>query len=132
MRFFRNGKGRCEDRAVNEHFIVEGILGYLRNDFTDQNRKGVTDWIAKHNGYATGEARELLNLRSAQGYLEIDASLFGTQAQRKRWLRYRIWNNLPPLARPFFYFFYRYVLTGGFLDGREAFIYHGRAGFIVA
>lgn len=124
LRLFRHGKGRCEDRAVNEHFIVEGQVGYLRNDFTDENRKGLTDWIAKHNGYATREAQELLNMRTTQGYQEINAHLFGTQAQRKRWLRYRIWNNLPPLIRPFFYFFYRYILAGGFLDGREAFIYH--------
>lgn len=124
LRLFRNGKGRCEDRAVNEHLIVEGITGNLRNDFTDENKKGVTDWIAKHNGYATREAQELLNTRSEQGYQEIDARLIGTQAQRKRWLRYKVWNNLPPLIRPFFYFFYRYILLGGFLDGREAFIFH--------
>jgi hypothetical protein len=31
---------------------------------------------------------------------------------------------LPPLIRPFFYFFYRFILKGGFLDGKEAFIYH--------
>lgn len=31
---------------------------------------------------------------------------------------------MPPLIRPFFYFFYRYVLKGGFLDGREGFIFH--------
>jgi len=124
LRLFRNGKGRCEDRAVNEHLIVEGTTGHLRNDFTDENKKGVTDWIAKHNGYATREAQELLNTRSEKGYQEIDARLLGTQAQRKRWLRYKIWNNLPPLIRPFFYFIYRYILLGGFLDGREAFIFH--------
>lgn len=124
LRLFRHGKGSCEDRAVNEHLIVEGMTGHLRNDFTDENRKGVSDWIAKHNGYATREAQELLNMRNAQGYQEIDARLFGTQAQRKRWLRYKIWNNLPPLIRPFFYFFYRYILAGGFLDGKEAFAYH--------
>ena len=66
----------------------------------------------------------MFNKRSAEGYQEIDARLFGTQAQRKRWLRYKVWNRLPPLIRPFFYFFYRYVLTGGFLDGRAAFVYH--------
>lgn len=124
LRLFRNGKGRCEDRAVNEHLIVEGITGHLRNDFTDENKKGVSDWIAKHNGYATREAQELLNTRSVKGYQEIDVSLFGTQAQRRRWLRYKVWNNLPPLIRPFFYFIYRYILLGGFLDGREAFIFH--------
>ncbi|MBV5323136.1 MAG: glycosyltransferase family 2 protein [Ilumatobacteraceae bacterium] len=124
LRLFRYGKGRCEDRAVNEHLIVEGVTGHLKNDFTDENRKGVSDWIAKHNGYATREALELLNTRTAPGYQEIDARLFGTQAQRRRWLRYKVWNSMPPLIRPFFYFFYRYVLRGGFLDGQAAFIYH--------
>lgn len=124
LRLFRHGKGRCEGRAVNEHLIVEGITGNLRNDFTDENKKGVSDWIAKHNGYATREAQELLNTRSMRSYQEIDVSLFGSQAQRRRWLRYKVWNNLPPLIRPFFYFIYRYILLGGFLDGREAFIFH--------
>ncbi len=124
LRLFRYGKGRCEDRAVNEHLIVDGATGRLRNDFIHEDRKGVTDWIAKHNGYATREALELFNTRAASNYQEIDARLFGTQAQRKRWLRYKVWNRLPPLIRPLFYFFYRYILAGGFLDGREAFIYH--------
>ena len=35
-----------------------------------------------------------------------------------------MWNRLPPLIRPFLYFFYRYVLKGGFLDGRPGFIFH--------
>lgn len=124
LRLIRRGKGRCEDRAVNEHLIVEGKCGYLGNDFFHEDRKGLSEWIAKHNGYATREAVELLNISSAPAYQEIDVRLFGTQAQRKRWLRYKIWNRLPPLIRPFFYFFYRYILAGGFLDGREAFIYH--------
>jgi len=125
LRLFRCGKARCEDRAVNEHLIVEGKTGQLRNDFMHEDRKGVTDWIVKHNGYATREAQELLNTRSEPAYREIDARLFGTaQAQRKRWLRHKVWNRMPPLIRPFFYFSYRYVLAGGFLDGREAFVYH--------
>lgn len=124
LRLFRYGKAHCEDRSVNEHLIVEGATGQLRNDLMHEDRKGVTEWIAKHNGYATREAQELLNARSAPDYKEIDARLFGTQAQRKRWLRYKIWNRMPPLIRPFFYFFYRYVLVGGFLDGKAAFIYH--------
>jgi glycosyltransferase involved in cell wall biosynthesis len=124
LRLFRYGKGRCEDRAINEHLIVDGPTGRLRNDFIHEDRKGVTDWIAKHNRYATREAQELLNTRATPAYREIDARLFGTQAQRKRWLRYEVWNRLPSLIRPFFYFFYRYILAGGFLDGRDAFTYH--------
>ena len=124
LRLFRYGKGRCEDRTVNEHLIVDGATGHLRNDFIHEDQKGVTDWIAKHNHYATLEALELMNARLAPGYREIDARVFGTQEQRKRWLRHRVWNRMPPLIRPCVYFFYRYVLAGGFLDGREAFVYH--------
>jgi len=88
LRLFRHGKVRCEDRSVNEHLIVEGGTSRLRNDFMHEDRKGVTEWIDKHNDRSTREAQELLNTRSAPDYQEIDASLFGTQAQRKRWLRY--------------------------------------------
>ncbi|RJO72601.1 MAG: glycosyltransferase family 2 protein [Myxococcales bacterium] len=122
LRLFRFGKARCEDRSINEHLVVEGGTGYLKNDFIHEDHKGVTDWVAKHNGYATREASELL-IRSSSD-LQIDVRLWGTQAERKRWLRYRLWNNLPPLVRPFLYFVYRYVFRGGFLDGKAAFVYH--------
>ena len=124
LRLFRHGQAHCEDRAVNEHIIAKGKTGQLRHDFMHEDRKRISAWIAKHNGYAMREALELFNKRSAEGYQEIDVRLFGTQAQRKRWLRYKVWSCLPPLIRPFLYFFYRYVLTSGFLDGRAAFMYH--------
>jgi glycosyltransferase involved in cell wall biosynthesis len=124
LRLFRNGKARCEDRGINEQMIVDGTVGYLKHDFMHEDRKGVGDWIAKHNAYATREARELLRTSQQAGYREVDASLFGGQAHRKRWLRQRVWGRLPPIVRPFIYFTHRYVLAGGFLDGRAALIYH--------
>lgn len=124
LRLFRQGTGRCEDRAINEHLIVEGKAGKLHNDLRHEDRKGVDDWITKHNCYAAREAQELLNTRSAPAYHEIHSRLFGTQAERKRWVRQKVWNRLPPLVRPFFYFSYRYLFACGFLDGKEAFIYH--------
>lgn len=124
LRLFRRGKGRCEDREVNEHLIVEGPAAQLAEDFIHEDRKGVTEWISKHNKYATLEAQTLLAAARDGNYQEIDAKLTGTQAQRKRWLRHRVWNRMPPLLRPFFYFFYRYILKGGFLDGRPGLIFH--------
>jgi glycosyltransferase involved in cell wall biosynthesis len=124
LRLFRRGKGRCEDRQVNEHMIVEGKVGYLQNDFMHEDRKGITDWISKHNSFATREAEELVKELHEPGYQEVDARLFGAQAERKRWIRHRLWSRMPILLRPFIYFFYRYVLRGGFLDGKEAFVYH--------
>jgi glycosyltransferase involved in cell wall biosynthesis len=124
LRLFRYGKGRCEDRTVNEHLIIEGPTGHLKNDFVHEDRKGIADWIQKHIGYAEREAIELCKRDRSSDEREIDARFFGSQAQRKRWLRYQIWNRMPPLVRPFLYFFYRYVLTGAFLEGRAAFLFH--------
>ena len=124
LRLFRYGRGRCEDRQVNEQIMVEGPVGRLQNDFVHEDRKGVGDWIAKHNGYAEREARELFTTHRSPGYTEVEARLLGSQGSRKRWLRHKVWNRLPPLLRPLVYFFYRYIVAGGFLDGKAGFVYH--------
>jgi glycosyltransferase involved in cell wall biosynthesis len=124
LRLCRHGKGRCENRSINEHLFVEGATGYLSNDLIHEDRRGIGDWIAKHNRYASREAFELVRTEQTRRTNEIDARLMGSQVERKRWIRRHVWNRMPPLIRPFMYFFFRYVLTGGMLDGREGFIYH--------
>ena len=124
LRLARRGRVRCEERQVNEHLIVDGAVGYLQHDFIHEDRKDLADWIAKHVRYARREADELIKRELRVAQEEIDARLFGTQAQRKRWLRRHVWERLPPFVRPWLFFFYRYVLRGGFLDGRAAFVYH--------
>jgi glycosyltransferase involved in cell wall biosynthesis len=124
LRLARRGRVRCEERGVNEHLIVDGPVGRLEHDFVHEDRKGLAEWIAKHNRYAVREAEELLRRWQGHGQREIPARLFGTQAERKRWLRYHFYERLPLLVRPFAFWAYRYILRGGFLDGREAFLYH--------
>ena len=124
LRLFRRGKARCEERGVNEHLIVEPPLGRLRHDFMHEDRKGLTDWLAKHVRYAQLEAEELLKRQQGLSQAEIGARFWGSQAERKRWLRHRVWERLPPFVRPWLYFAFRYVLRGGFLEGREAFVFH--------
>jgi glycosyltransferase involved in cell wall biosynthesis len=123
LRLFRRGKARCERRSCNEHLVIEGNAGFLKADFMHEERKGITDWIAKHNRYATLEAFELLKAENAPQ--DVPVSFWRTsQWGRKRWLRYRVWNRMPPLLRPLIYFVYRSILCGGFLDGPRALIYH--------
>lgn len=124
LRLFRRGKGRCEERGVNEHMIVEPPVGWLEHDFIHEDRKELADWIAKHVRYARREAEELLKRDSGVVQREIEARFFGTQAERKRWLRHHVWERLPPFARPWLYFVHRYLLRGGFLDGKAAFVFH--------
>jgi glycosyltransferase involved in cell wall biosynthesis len=123
LRLFRRGRARCESRSCNEHLVVDGKVGRLKADFMHEDHKGISDWIAKHNRYATLEALELLNAEKA--LFDLPVRFWHTsQVERKRWLRYRVWNRMPPLLRPLFYFVYRSILCGGFLDGPRALIYH--------
>lgn len=124
LRLFRRGAAHCEARSVNEHMVVTGTTGQLKFDIFHQDRKDLSDWVVKHNRYATREALELVRIEAEPAGHQLDARFFGSQAQRKRWLRHRVWNHLPVLIRPFLYFFYRYILRGGFLDGRAGFSYH--------
>ncbi len=121
LRLFRRGKGVCEERSVNEHIIVDGTIGRLQHHLDHEDRTGVQRWIKKHLGYAEREAEELLR---ADHRGTADASLFGHQSNRKRWIKHNVWDKLPPLVRPGLYFSYRYIARGGFLDGKEALSYH--------
>lgn len=131
IRLFRTGMGRCEMRWMDEHIkISSGKIITFDHDIIDNNLNNLTWWSAKHNGYATREAVDLLAIRFSLTRIgdEITPNLFGSQAQRKRWLKIR-YAALPLFVRPFVYFIYRYVLKLGFLDGKEGLIYHFLQGF---
>ncbi len=121
LRLFRKEFAHCEARSVNEHLIVAGKLGRLQAEFVHEDQNELGRWIDKHNRYASREAEELFR---GSGKGTIPPKLFGSQTERKRWIRERIWNHLPTIVRPVIYFGYRYLLRGGFLEGREAFAFH--------
>lgn len=124
LRLFKHKLASCH-RDMNEHIIVDGKIGYLKNDFVDDNQKDITDWIEKHNRYSSFEANELIKFDSKDKENDKLANLFGSQVEKKRWIREKIWNPLlPPLVRPFIYYIYRYLFRLGFLDGKAGFIYH--------
>lgn len=59
-------------------------------------------------------------LRSDENSLELPPALFGTQAQRRRWLKKKLY-AVP--GSPALLFFYRYLLRGGWMDGVPGLIY---------
>jgi glycosyltransferase involved in cell wall biosynthesis len=125
LRLFRHGRARFENRALNEHAVLEGNSGYLSQPFDHQDRRPLSDWISKHNHYADLEAEEFLQEEFQGGYQgTIEVRFWGKQAERKRWIKLNVWNRLPLLLRPFLFFFRNYSLKGGFLDGAPGFIYH--------
>jgi hypothetical protein len=77
-------------------------------------------YILKHNEYSNWEARVWCDGRRDKSDEEIKPSLWGTQAQRRRWLRrHFLWMPGSPLA----FFLYKYLLSFGFLDGVPGLIY---------
>ena len=119
--FRRDAVHLDENDLVDHHFYVAGATANLTGDLIEdnQNENQIAVWIAKHNRYAVLQARD-------EQARSVDASLgaaFGSPDDRTR-LRKRVWQRFPLYIRPFGYFFYRYILRLGFLDGKEGFIFH--------
>lgn len=130
LRLFRYGRGRCEDRWMDEHIKVTGSTIEFRGELIDDNLNSLTWWTDKHNRYASREAVDLLNLE--YGFMERDsvASLRGGgQAGMKRWLKETVYARLPGGFRAFAYWLYRYVIRLGFLDGQAGAAFHFLQGF---
>lgn len=133
LRLWRKDKAYCEERWMDEHIkIIEGNTVFLNNDIIDYDKKNLHWWILKHNDYATREAIDILNLRYnilKHKMTTVSANLFGTQEQKKRWIKEKIYVVIPLFIRPFLYFIYRYFFKLGLLDGKEGLIRHFMHGF---
>ncbi len=132
LRIWQNGLGRIEDRWMDEHMVLErGRAVTFAGGFADHNLNDLTFFTDKHNRYATREALDILisTLRLDEVDTGLTKSDPGTQASRKRAVKDRIYNRLPFATGPLLYFLYRYVVQGGFLDGRPGLIYHVLQGF---
>jgi glycosyltransferase involved in cell wall biosynthesis len=130
IRLFRYGRGQCENRWMDEHIKVAGQTVDFKGELIDDNLNSLTWWIDKHNHYANREAVDLLNLEYRFMLHDSVASLSnGSQAGMKRWLKEAVYVHLPGGFRAFAYFFYRYVLRFGFLDGQAGTAFHFLQGF---
>lgn len=130
LRLFRHGRGRCENRWMDEHILVEGETVGFDGEIVDDNLNSLTWWTEKHNAYASREVVDLLNLEYGFMAHETVADLrSGQQAGVKRWIKEKVYARLPRGGRAFVYFLYRYVVRLGFLDGREGTAFHFLQGF---
>ena len=115
---------------VDHHFRVHGETVLVPHDIVEDNRNeaSIAAWTAKHNRYASLQAREELARLRAPLAPGLRPSLFGSPDERILWLK-RHWASLPLYWRPVLYFLYRYVVRLGFLDGKQGFIFHVLQGF---
>lgn len=132
LKVFRRGHGDCENRWMDEHIrLFDGKSITIEDgNQVDANLNNLSWWTEKHNGYATREMVDMLMMEYGLDAKaeEVIPKFFGTEEQRKRWLKLKYVKS-PLFVRPFLNFFLRYVLKGGFLDGKEGFIWHILQGF---
>jgi len=132
LRLFKHKKGRYEnlhtedipntgDNEVHEHVILQGKVGYLKNDMLHEDFRDLYHWLERHNRYSNWEARVYYNLLTNQDEAgTIGANLFGDAVQRKRFLK-KVWVHLP--FKPILRFILFYIIQRGFLDGKPGYIY---------
>ena len=128
LSLFRRGEGRFEcrtadqdtsmcDMEVHEHVIVDGPTARLHNRLLHRNVASISRYIRKHDEYSNWEARIW---SEPERNTELAPSLFGSQAQRRRWLKQKFF-RIP--GSSVLLFLYRYLFRLGFLDGRPGLIY---------
>ena len=130
LRLWRAGRGSCEQRWMDEHILVEGEVVKAGIEMIDENLNSLDWWTAKHNRYAS---REVIDILASRGLLPNNQALArhgaSGQAIARRFIKERIYNRLPGGLRSTAYFFYRYVVRLGFLDGRAGYFFHVLQGF---
>ena len=125
LRLFKKEKGIFQ-REINEHLVLNGKSAKLQYYFVDDNKESLKVWWNKHIDYAYREAVDLMNSNSQI----IKTNFWGSQADRKLWIRYKIWNRIPPYIRPIALFIFRYFFRLGFLDGKSGLMYYFYHGLV--
>lgn len=117
LRLWRTGYAEMESRWMDEQiYLIKGDSISLRNYFLDDNQNGLTTWIQKHNNYANREiitAYEYFWKKTSDNIIGLE------QRNKEKGLYYK----LPKYFRAFIYFFIRYIVFCGFLDGKQGLIW---------
>lgn len=120
LRIFKKDKGRSEQRIYDQNYIVNGNVSRLQGDIVNIIDEDLKVWKMKHARWACLEAQEVVCNKERI----MNMRLLGNPIERRNWLRYNLYYKMPLFLRPLAYFFYRYIIRMGFLDGREGLIFH--------
>lgn len=118
---YKAGLGYMENRNMDEHIVLtEGKCVEVKNDSKHHDFKSLSEWVDKHNKYSSREVLDYYN-DFEKNKQEINQLNFTARLKRK--LKYEVYYKLPIGTRAHLYYFYRYYLKFGFLDGKEGKIF---------
>jgi glycosyltransferase involved in cell wall biosynthesis len=118
VRLVRRGRVQYMNRGHAETQEVLGDVAELSHDLIDENLKGINDWFERQNRYSTKEA-EFELARDSIPFLF--GHLLSRDPLARRTALKRLAANMP--LRPLAYFFYSYIVRGGFLEGRDGLVF---------
>jgi glycosyltransferase involved in cell wall biosynthesis len=110
---------------VDHRFLVAGqtrVLSGLLSEINN-NEWDIDVWTDKHQNYSTRMAIQEVLSHAGVITRSLSPNLLGNPDEKIIWAK-RVWERLPLNLRPFLYFFYRYFLRFGFLDGKVGMTYH--------
>lgn len=111
---YKTGFGDIEDRNMDEHIILSsGTTIEAKKDSSHLAFRGLTFFTNKCNWYSTREAMDYFEQK------HIDSK----NASLKTRLKMDVYYKLPLGFRSWAYYFYRYYIRMGFLDGKEGKIF---------
>lgn len=117
---FKTGKGYIEDRKMDEHtLLTEGRAEEIKEKFLHYDFKDLTTYINKLNWYATREMQDyFLDKESAKSFQGENGEI-----SRTRKLKFGLYYRFPMFIRAWMLFIFNYYFKGGFLNGKEGYIY---------
>lgn len=125
LKLFRRDSGELDPEESDTRVYVKGRIGKLRSPIIEDNQKenDILFYLQKHLRYADTFAHEELYRRTHQVEFKLKPRLFGTPDERTLWMK-SMYFRTPLYVRPFIYFFYRYFILLGFLDGKQGGVFH--------
>lgn len=102
LRLYKKGKGRLPGKDVHEQAIVEGKVGYLKNDLLHLRDKNFSVYLQRFNRYT-----DLLAIQLQESGFTINPISFTNYF----------------LIKPFFWFIKSYIRHRGYVDGFPGFIF---------
>ena len=125
LKLFRRSSGELDPTETDTRVYVKGETGRLKSSIIEHNLKedDILFYLQKHLRYADVFAREEFQRRQEGLHWKLRPRLFGTPDERVIWMK-RVYFRLPLYLRPFLYFFYRYIVLLGILDGKVGGAFH--------
>jgi glycosyltransferase involved in cell wall biosynthesis len=125
LRVFRRGQARWGTKGSREYGLVKGEIIPLKERIIHWNKKPLGEWITKQvkNAVMESTGTILRTFDNNSNNLTEKAAGFTYERSWRFWVRANIWDRLPKYWRSFPYFIYRYIVMGGFLDGKAGFAY---------